>query len=336
MTTLRTGVLNNKLDEENLIPIKSNNYWPVSWHEDFKRIIASLIAHNIYVEGWSGTGKTFPIEQICAELGRELIRVQITAETDEDDLLGGLRLVDGNTQFELGPCAQAAERGAVLLLDEVDLASPKIMCLQPLLEHQAVIIKKVGKLVRPKPGFIVVATANTKGMSDETGRYVGTNPMNEAFLERFPIMVHADFPPDRVEMKILMTELTNLKYTPKEDADTVETLTQRWVAWANQSRAAVAAQSNEALLSTRRLIFMARSFVIFDGDELKAAEYTVNRFPLIEQNALMETLKKLIPSKSDEEAAAPTPSLSSEDEKRMEILRSPSKLVPGPNGQKTP
>ena len=151
----------------------------------------------------SGNGKTFGIEQVCAQLGRELIRVNITIETDEDDLIGGFRLVNGNTVWHNGPVVEALQRGAILLLDEIDLASNKILCLQPVLEGKGLFLKKIGKFVQPKAGFNVVATANTKGKGSDDGRFIGTNVLNEAFLERFPVTFEQAYPAPAHEIKIL-------------------------------------------------------------------------------------------------------------------------------------
>lgn len=322
----RTGIINNGMEAESLIPTVAENFFSLDWYDDVEAILRSGIAHNIYVSGPSGTGKTMPIEQICAKLGRGCVRVNITADTDEDDLLGGLRLVDGDTQFELGPVPQAMERGDVLLLDEVDLGSPKMMCLQPVLEHRPVLIKKVGRVVVPKKGFIVIATANTKGQSDATGKYIGTNPMNEAFLERFPITIEANWPPDRIERKMVEKELDLCGYRSTEEFMTAPELSERWVNWANQTRASVASQTTDALISTRRLMFMVRSFCIFK-DELKAAAYCVARFEENEQKSMVEVLTKLIPSNSKEDSSTATPDLSPDDEKIMDILTSPSNHV---------
>ena len=173
--------------EVNLVPAKDANYVPFGNFSDVKKILKSGLFYPAFITGLSGNGKTFGVEQACAQLGRELIRVNITIETDEDDLLGGFRLVDGNTAWHDGPVIDAMRRGAVLLLDEIDLASNKILCLQSILEGKGLFIKKTGTFVTPAAGFTVVATANTKGKGSDDGRFIGTNVLNEAFLERFPI-----------------------------------------------------------------------------------------------------------------------------------------------------
>ena len=173
--------------EQNLIPEKDETFVKFGPFADLKKIIQSRIFYPTFITGLSGNGKTFSVEQSCAQLGRELIRVNITIETDEDDLIGGFRLVDGATVWHDGPVIQALNRGAVLLLDEIDLASNKILCLQSILEGNGVFLKKIGKFVKPAAGFNIVATANTKGKGSDDGRFIGTNVLNEAFLERFPV-----------------------------------------------------------------------------------------------------------------------------------------------------
>ena len=171
--------------EVNLVPAIDSNYVPFGNFTDVKKIIKSKLFYPLFITGLSGNGKTFGVEQACASLGRELIRVNITVETDEDDLIGGFRLVDGNTVWHNGPVIEALERGSVLLLDEIDLASNKILCLQSILEGKGVYLKKIGRWVSPASGFNVIATANTKGKGSDDGRFIGTNVLNEAFLERF-------------------------------------------------------------------------------------------------------------------------------------------------------
>ena len=172
---------------QNLVPSTDDTFVKFGPFTDLKKILQSKLFYPTFITGLSGNGKTFGVEQACAQLNRELIRVNITIETDEDDLIGGFRLIDGNTVWHNGPVTEALERGAVLLLDEIDLASNKILCLQPILEGNGIFLKKIGKFVQPKAGFNVVATANTKGKGSDDGRFIGTNVLNEAFLERFPV-----------------------------------------------------------------------------------------------------------------------------------------------------
>ena len=189
--------------EQNLVPDKDPNYVPFGNFSDVKKIISSKMFYPTFITGLSGNGKTFSVEQACAQLGRELIRVNITIETDEDDLIGGFRLVNGATVWHDGPVIQALNRGAILLLDEVDLASNKILCLQSILEGKGVFLKKVGRFVKPANGFNIFATANTKGKGSDDGRFIGTNVLNEAFLERFALTFEQDYPTPKTEQKIL-------------------------------------------------------------------------------------------------------------------------------------
>ena len=189
--------------EQNLIPEKDDSFVKFGNFTDLKKIIQSRVFYPTFITGLSGNGKTFSVEQACAQLGRELIRVNITIETDEDDLIGGFRLVDGATVWHNGPVVEALTRGAVLLLDEIDLASNKILCLQSILEGKGVFLKKIGKVITPAPGFQILATANTKGKGSDDGRFIGTNVLNEAFLERFPVTFEQEYPTVATEIKIL-------------------------------------------------------------------------------------------------------------------------------------
>ena len=189
--------------EQNLIPQKDDSFVQFGNFSDVKKIIQSRVFYPTFITGLSGNGKTFSVEQACAQLGRELIRVNITIETDEDDLIGGFRLVDGATVWHNGPVVETLTRGAVLLLDEIDLASNKILCLQSILEGKGIFLKKIGKVITPAPGFQIFATANTKGKGSDDGRFIGTNVLNEAFLERFPVTFEQEYPTVATEIKIL-------------------------------------------------------------------------------------------------------------------------------------
>ena len=191
----------------NIVPTKDPVFVSFGNYPDVKSIIASGKFYPIFITGLSGNGKTMSVTQAAAALKKELIRVNITIETDEDDLLGGYRLKDGQTVWQNGPVIEAMERGATLLLDEIDLASNKIMCLQPILEGSGIFVKKINKYIKPQPGFNVVATANTKGQGSEDGKFIGTNILNEAFLERFPVTFEQSYPNARVEKKILNNTL---------------------------------------------------------------------------------------------------------------------------------
>ena len=197
------GVSTIQFVKQNLIPEKDDTFVSFGNFSDIKKIINSRLFYPAFITGLSGNGKTFCIEQACAQLGRELIRVNITIETDEDDLIGGFRLVNGETVWHNGPVIEALERGAILLLDEIDLASNKILCLQSILEGKGVFLKKIGRWVNPSAGFNIFATANTKGKGSDDGRFIGTNILNEAFLERFPVTFEQDYPTVAIEKKIL-------------------------------------------------------------------------------------------------------------------------------------
>ena len=239
----------------------------------------------MFVTGLSGNGKTFSVEQACAQLGRDLIRVNITVETDEDDLIGGFRLVDGNTVWHNGPVIEALERGAVLLLDEIDLASNKILCLQSILEGNGVFLKKVGRTVTPAKGFTVVATANTKGKGSDDGRFIGTNVLNEAFLERFPLTFEQEYPTPSVEKKMLNNYCSELNCC---DDEYIENLT----TWAEIIRKTFAEGGIDEVISTRRLVHVIRAFSIF-GDRLKAIKLCLNRFDDETKESFLELYSKI-------------------------------------------
>ena len=253
-----------------IVPKKDKSFVSFGDYSSIKSIIASRQFYPIFITGLSGNGKTFGVTQACAEKSRELIRVNITIETDEDDLLGGYRLRDGQTVWQNGPVIEAMERGAVLLLDEIDLASNKIMCLQPILEGSGVFVKKINKFVQPKPGFQVVATANTKGQGSEDGKFIGTNILNEAFLERFPITFEQKYPSQKIEQRIINNVLADKGL---EDTEFAEKLT----IWADVIRKTYFDGGVDEIISTRRLVHIAQAFSIFKN-KLKAVELCVNRF----------------------------------------------------------
>ena len=248
-----------------LVPPKDDTFVPFGNFTDLKKILSSKIFYPVFITGMSGNGKTFGVEQACASLNRELIRVNITIETDEDDLIGGFRLVDGNTVWHNGPVIEALERGAVLLLDEVDLASNKILCLQSILEGKGIFLKKIGKYIQPAAGFNVIATANTKGKGSDDGRFIGTNVLNEAFLERFALTFEQEYPTPAVEAKIL-----------GKICDDNEFVT-RLVDWADIIRKTFNDGGIDEIISTRRLVHIINAYKIF-GKRMKAIQSCVNRF----------------------------------------------------------
>ena len=254
----------------NFIPVKDPSY--VSWghHRDIESIVKSKIFYPTFITGLSGNGKTFMVEQICAKLKREVIRVNVTVETDEDDLLGGFRLVDGETQFHKGPVVEAMERGAVLLLDEVDLASTKILALQPVLEGKGVFLKKINQWITPKDGFNVIATANTKGKGSESGSFIGTNILNEAFLERFAVTFEQEYPTNANELKIV-------KNTFKDNGIEDDVFADHLVKWADIIRKTYYDGGVDEVISTRRLVHVSKAYSIFQ-DKLKAIDLCIARF----------------------------------------------------------
>ena len=266
--------------EQNLIPQKDDSFVRFGNFTDIKKIIESRVFYPTFITGLSGNGKTFSVEQACAQLGRELIRVNITIETDEDDLIGGFRLVDGATVWHDGPVIQALQRGAVLLLDEIDLASNKILCLQSILEGKGVFLKKIGRRVDPASGFNVIATANTKGKGSDDGRFIGTNVLNEAFLERFPVTFEQEYPTASIETKILY----------KLCGD--ENFCKRLADWADIIRKTFYDGGIEEIISTRRLVHIVRAYDIF-GDKAKAIQVCVNRFDDETKQAFLELYDKV-------------------------------------------
>ena len=280
----------------NIIPEKDATFVSFGNYGDLKSIIRSKMFYPVFITGLSGNGKTFGTTQACAELKRELIRVNITIETDEDDLLGGYRLKDGQTVWQNGPVIEAMERGAVLLLDEIDLASNKIMCLQPILEGSGVYVKKINKFVKPAHGFTVVATANTKGQGSDDGKFIGTNVLNEAFLERFPITFEQSYPAAKVEEKIL----TNIMATTgKVDGEFAKKL----VTWADVIRKTYFDGGVDEIISTRRLTHIVQAYSIFKGNKMKAIEVCVNRFDSDTKNSFMELYTKVDAGASAEQIA---------------------------------
>ena len=270
---------------QNLVPEQDNTFVKFGPFNDLKNIIKSKQFYPTFITGLSGNGKTFGVEQVCAQLKRELIRVNITIETDEDDLIGGFRLIDGNTVWHNGPVIEALERGAILLLDEIDLASNKILCLQPILEGKGIFLKKICRFIQPAAGFNVVATANTKGKGSDDGRFIGTNVLNEAFLERFPVTFEQEYPPISVEKKILGGIASQLGVT---DTDFIA----RLVDWGDIIRKTFYDGGIEEIVSTRRLVHIVRAFSIFN-DKAKAIQVCINRFDDETKQAFLELYDKV-------------------------------------------
>ena len=273
------------MDKQNLVPSKFEGFVPWGHHNTIKQIVKSGLFYPVFVTGLSGNGKTLMIEQIHAEMQKELIRVNITIETDEDDLLGGFRLVNGETKFVPGPVIEAMERGCTLLLDECDLGSNKLLALQPVLEGKGVYLKKVNKWVTPKEGFNVMATANTKGKGSEDGKFIGTNILNEAFLERFAITIEQPYATSAVEKKIV---LGSMKKYGKVDTDFATNL----VTWSEVIRKTFFDGGVDEVISTRRLDHITKAFAIF-GDKMKSIELCVARFDEETKESFLDLYTKI-------------------------------------------
>ncbi len=295
--TMATNVIEfPKTDKESYVPSKVREYVKFGHYSDVKTIKKSGQFYPVFITGLSGNGKTMMIEQVHAELKKELFRVNNTIETDEDDLIGHYALVDGKTVWQDGPVTMAMERGATLLLDEVDLASNKIMCLQPVLEGNPLLIKKEGRIVRPKEGFTVMATANTKGKGSEDGRFIGTNILNEAFLERFPITVEQEYPSVSVERKIIIKLMESLGCEDSEFAG-------KLVDWADLIRKTFYDGGVDEIIATRRLVHIVQAFSIFN-DRMKSIAMCVARFDDQTKDTFMDLYSKLddkVSVPSDEE-----------------------------------
>ena len=272
-------------ESRNLVPVKDDTFVPFGGFADVKNVIKSKQFYPVFITGLSGNGKTFSVEQACAQLGRELIRVNITIETDEDDLIGGFRLVNGETVWHNGPVIEALERGAILLLDEIDLASNKILCLQSILEGTGVFLKKIGRFIRPTAGFNVIATANTKGRGSDDGRFIGTNVLNEAFLERFPVTFEQSYPAVKTEEKLLQLHAASVNV---DDDKFIKKL----VDWADIIRKTFYDGGIEEIISTRRLVHIIRAYSIFKN-KAKALQVCINRFDDDTKQSFMELYDKV-------------------------------------------
>ena len=292
-------------DRTTIIPDVCKEYVPWGNFEDIKALINIKEFVTIYVTGLSGNGKTTMIEQVCANLKRECFRVNIVGTTDEDDLFGGLRLVNGSTVWEDGEVIQGMKRGAVLLLDEVDLGSEKLMCLQPVLEGKGVYIKKKNEWVTPAKGFCVVATANTKGKGSDDGRFVGTNIMNEAFLDRFDYTYEQEYAPKNVEKKIIVKMMNKYGIADDKFADHL-------VLWAEMIRKSYADGAVTEIISTRRLINIVKAFSVFNNKQ-KSVSMSLARFDSETQDAFMSLYRKIDGDMNPPQDAAQKPKEESPD-----------------------
>jgi MoxR-like ATPase len=296
---------------ENLIPEKDKLFVPFGQYDTVKKILESKMFYPTFITGLSGNGKTFSVEQACANLHRKVIRVNFTIETDEDDLIGGFRLVNGETKFFKGPVINAMEKGCILLLDEIDLGNPaRIMCLQSILEGKGYFIKKTGEYIKPAEGFTVVATANTKGKGSDDGRFIGTNVLNEAFLERFPVTVEQEYPPLATERKILVKVFDDLEL---DDGEFIKKL----VDWADIIRKTFYDGGVDEIISTRRLVHIAKAYSIFK-DKLAAIELCINRFDEDTKTSFRDLYTKVDADviKSDEDLVSDDESLASDEDDR--------------------
>ena len=272
-------------NEERTFAKVDPTFVPWGSYTDIMKIIKSEMFYPTYISGLSGNGKTFMVEQACAKAGREFIRVQINPETDEDDLLGGFRLINGETVFCKGPVLKAMENGAVLLLDEIDRATNKIMCLQGVLEGKPVLVKKTGETIEPAKGFNVIATANTKGKGSEDGRFTAASIIDEAFLERFTISVDQKFPSATIEKKILKKHMDKFDIEDDEFVD-------RLVTWGDIIRKTFFDDGVDEVISTRRLCHIVQTFSIFT-DRMKAIDLCISRFDEDTKDAFLDLYTKV-------------------------------------------
>ena len=277
-----------RVDVENLVPEKDATFVPFGFYKDLKKVLSSSMFYPIFISGLSGNGKTTMVEQVCANLKREAIRVNISIETDEDDLIGGNTLVDGNVVYREGPVLTAMKRGAVLILDEVDRGSNKLMCLQAILEGKPYFNKKTGETVTPAPGFNLVATANTKGRGSDDGKFTSANILDEAFLERFAITVEQEYPTMATEKKIVLKKMDKVNNVDEEFATHL-------VTWSDVIRKTYYEGAIDELISTRRLEHIVNAFAVF-GDKQKAVQLCVNRFDEDTKEAFIDLYAKVDPS----------------------------------------
>jgi len=277
-----------KVEVEDLIPGKDKTFVPFGFYRDLKKVLQGNLFYPIFISGLSGNGKTTMAEQVCAALKREAIRVNISIETDEDDLIGGNTLVDGNVVYREGPVLTAMKRGAVLILDEIDRGSNKLMCLQAILEGKPYFNKKTGETVTPAPGFNIVATANTKGRGSDDGKFISANILDEAFLERFAITVEQEYPTMATEKKIVLKKMERVNNVDEGFATHL-------VTWSDVIRKTYYEGAIDELISTRRLEHIVNAFAVF-GDKKKAVQLCVNRFDDDTKEAFIDLYTKVDPT----------------------------------------
>ncbi len=298
-------------EQESYVPEKFVGY--VTWgnYNVVRDVVKSGIFYPIFITGMSGNGKTLMVKEVAARTKREFVRANITIETDEDDLIGGFRLINGETVWHDGPVLMAMKCGAILLLDEIDLASNKIMCLQPILEGSSIYVKKIGKWVHPTPGFNVIATANTKGQGSDDGRFIGTNVMNESFLERFPVTIEQTYPTNKIEEKILNNELAK---NDKVDGEFVGNL----IKWADVIRKTFADGGVDEIISTRRLVHIIGAYSIFDN-KMKAIEMCVARFDSETKDSFLDLYTKVDAGVSVDDIMSESTETEEDDEEEIDF-----------------
>lgn len=287
------------LEEQGIVPEKYVNYVPFGNFDDLKSIISSRKFYPVLITGPSGNGKSMSVEQVCAQLNREFICYSMTADTDEGDLLGGFVLINNEMVWKDGPVTVAARRGAVLCVDEIDYGAQNLSALQRVLEGKPFLLKKKGEIIHPKEGFQIIATANTKGKGSEDGRYIFTNVLNEAFLERFPITFEQEWPPNSIEKKIIKKEL---EFAGKPDDEFGNHL----IMWASTIRKAFADGAASEVISTRRLVHIARAYPIFES-RVKAITYCLNRFDEHTKKSFLDLYSKVDSSVGSVNTPTPEP-----------------------------
>ena len=299
-------------EQDSYVPEKFEGY--VAWgnFNILKEVLKSRIFYPMFITGLSGNGKTLMVKELCARLKREYVRANITVETDEDDLIGGFRLLNGETVWHDGPVVTAMKRGALLLLDEIDLASNKIMCLQPVLEGSSIYLKKIGKWVHPVEGFNVLATANTKGQGSDDGRFIGTNVMNESFLERFPVTIEQTYPTNKIEEKILVNELAKRDKVENEFVGNL-------VKWADVIRKTFYEGGVDEIISTRRLVHIVNAYSIFD-DKVKAISMCISRFDTETKESFLDLYTKVDAGVSVEDIMSESKEVDDDDEDEKEEI----------------
>lgn len=296
-TTSRISNVTTDLDIINLVPDQYKNYVPFGNYEDVLSIIMSNRFFPVFISGHSGNGKTMSVEQACAKAKRKFVCVSMTPETDESDLLGNYVLIDGNMEWRDGPVTTAARQGAVLCIDEIDYGAQNLSSLQRVLEGKPFMLKKKGEVITPASGFTVFATANTKGKGSDDGRYMFTNVLNEAFLERFRTTMEQDFPPAKIERKIVEKELTSVGRADDEFAE-------KLVTWADVIRKTFIDGGCDEVISTRRLVHIVETYGIF-GDKMKAITLCLNRFDDDTKASFLDLYTKVDAGASVEEILAP-------------------------------